>query len=102
MSEGKAIELRVSHSIEELETLFIDLVQVEANPEAVFLTLIQKLPGENQEDDTQPNAKIIGRFAVSWPHFARLADLFQRIISERYIEVKDHLAKTLVPSMQNN
>jgi len=66
---------------------FIDIVQCSANPERVILNFIQRfpeaipLPGQNlPEGET---ARLVARFAFTWPHIKRIRDLLNRIIAQQ-------------------
>lgn len=95
LSEYEAGNLRIAHSVETFETLFGDLVLIETTPETIYLNFIQRLPDTGPEN---PNAKLIARIALTWPHFARIVDLFNRIVAERRDEAKENFLQYLFPT----
>lgn len=88
MSEGDNKTLNIVSDVESLRAEFSDIIQVEANQERVILSFLQSLP-----DQEQKNAQVIKRIAISWPHFARLAQLCNNVLEENHDQVINHLNK---------
>lgn len=78
------------------ETKHTDFVQIEANDDGVYITFLQRMPG-NASEDNSVTAKALARFAVSWTHFGRIAKMFNRAVEEnreKYMKVvEDSLFK---------
>ncbi|BAD74776.1 DUF3467 domain-containing protein [Geobacillus thermoleovorans] len=73
----KGNDLRIALEMDNFRSNFSDLVQVETSPEHVYINFLERLPlsGENE-----PNAKVISRIVVSWPHFIRIVKLFNNVL----------------------
>jgi len=79
-------ELRLPVNVESFYANFADLVHVESKPENVVLHFIQALPGI---DPQGPNAKVISSIVVTWPHLARMVELFSRLLKENHGMITD-------------
>lgn len=88
---GEKIEaITIALNLETAHAVFADLVQVETNPEWVILSFIQKLPTYGQPPSPdQPGAKLLGRYAITWPHFARLTQLLIRLYEQHKASAKE-------------
>lgn len=74
-----------------MNTLFVDMIQVQSNPENIVLNLLQFLPDDLEGSPDNPQAKLVGRFALTWPHFARLVG----VLVNCYEQQKDSAKKAL-------
>lgn len=86
MEKKESQELRIAINLETFETKFSDFVRVETTPDHIFLNFIETLPGVPED---QPNGKIVSRIALTWPHFARLAGLLERLLEDHKGKAKD-------------
>ena len=77
-------EISVSIRPDALVTWFADLVQAEANPEYVSINVLQEVPGTGRETGHEGpmQAMLVGRVAMTWPHFVRLANLLPKIVDD--------------------
>jgi hypothetical protein len=87
--QGNTVKLLINDH--EIETHYIEFVNIEANAETIYINFLQKTL-----KDTDPvTAKIATRVALNWPHFVRVTRLFQQIIEEKRTEVLENLKKHL-------
>ena len=75
--------------IETITTTFIDYIEIDISLDTVYLNTIQKLPGKDSK------AKLISRYAISWPHFARLSKSFNSLLLKYRDDIKDYCDKNL-------
>lgn len=90
-------EISVAVNTDTLVTWFADLVQVEADRESVSINVAQKVPGIGQGIDcgNTPQAMLVGRIILSWPHFARLASILPRVLDDHRNIAKQALEEAL-------
>lgn len=88
MVEQNLDALRLQVNVDTFQTMFADLVQLEASPENLKLHFLQKLPGSPEGG---PNAKIVSSVVLTWSHFVRMTDLFTNTIAEQKGLVLDTL-----------
>jgi hypothetical protein len=80
---------------------FVDLAQVNANPERVVISFIQRLPltigsssqtpaSDNEQRKQSQPVRLVANIAMSWQHFARLTALMNRVL----LRNKDQLKMT--------
>jgi hypothetical protein len=86
MGKGNMQGLRLGINLETFETKFSDYVETEATPDHVILNFIETLPGAPED---QPNGRIASRIVLSWPHFARLSGMLERVLEENKDAAKD-------------
>ncbi|WP_338826308.1 hypothetical protein MTBGP_11160 [Moorella thermoacetica] len=93
-SNNEVIELRANITPENFQPMYADLVQVEATPEIVTLNFFQLMPPNLSGT---PNAKLIARIVLTWPHFARIAQMLPQILETNREHVKEALMRFLFP-----
>lgn len=94
MEEPKVLELRLAIDPNNFETLFSDAIQVESDADRVILNFLQRLPGDAPE---QPNAKIISRIALTWPHYARLVTAINSVMENGREQAKEQFMRNVCP-----
>jgi hypothetical protein len=109
LSRGLRIALNMSQEI-----IFCEAVTVETTPENVKLSFIQSLPSMTPSGgaihpnpalppgvgNQFPNAKVVARVALTWPHFIRLASSFTDTVKNNQEAVKASL-DNLVEAFNN-
>lgn len=88
MSQNKQRELRLAIDIDQYEAHFANGIQIDTSYDSVVLHFIQKLPGELDLEEA-PNGKLISSIVLSWPHFARITRLLNRVLDENRGRAKD-------------
>lgn len=73
---------------------FADLVAVEANNEAVYLSFIQGMRGCDP-DTKEPQGRLVTRVVLTWPHFVRVHEMIARTVQERKNAAREAAEKAL-------
>lgn len=90
--EPKAISILMDRA--EDITQFADLVAVEANNEAVYLSFIQGMRGCDPATK-EPQGRLVARVVLTWPHFVRVHEMIARTVQERKNAAKEAAEKAL-------
>lgn len=98
MDEPKTVEFRLNVDVNNFETLYSEVIQIEANPDRIILNFLQRLPGDAPE---QPNAKIVSRIVLTWPHFGRLLPALQSIFDGNREQAKVQFLHNVCPGENN-
>ena len=97
MSSKEKEKMKVAINLSETQTLYIHSVELEALPDVVILNFIQKLPSKNDE----VNARLVGRYAITWQHFIHLVRLFNRVVEKEKDNVVEFFNKSLKNLIEN-
>ena len=80
---------------ENMITKGVDSINLNYSADGIVMNLLQKqFPQESPESQ---NSILIARYTMTWPHFARAARLFTRILAENREKAKANLIKELFP-----
>ena len=97
--EPKPIELRLSVDVNSFMTLYSEVVQIEASADRIILSFLQRLPGEEPD---QPNAKVVSRVALTWPHFARLLVALNATMDQGREQAKKQFLDNVFPVQKDH
>lgn len=94
MEKPKATDLRMSIDVNNFETLFSEIAQIDANSDRIIISFLQHLPGD---DPKQPNAKVVSRIALTWPHFARILTMLNSTMDKGREHAKTQFLRDVCP-----
>ena len=87
----------VEGNVSQFEARYVDVVNIEASEEAVYINFLQKLPNNNLSNSDSINAQVISRIAMNWSHFSRVSKLFDQILNEKRSDVIENIKQNLFP-----
>ncbi|PKM90325.1 MAG: hypothetical protein CVU87_02765 [Firmicutes bacterium HGW-Firmicutes-12] len=79
IEEKKQKQVQITADEVTIQTLFSDMVQIEANADNVIINYLQKSPGETEEII---QAKLFSRIALTWTHFCKVVDIMNKVLED--------------------
>lgn len=98
MENNKMQELRIAIDFDSLKSEFANNLQVESSPDNVILNFVQSFP--NVPDD-KPNAKVISRIVLTWPHFAQIANLLSNVLEANRSIANDSFVQNVLKEKES-